>query len=113
MINDDDEDDDYEEPVKKGKDKIAGKDCDIYESGYAEDGERYFEKMWIWKGIPLKIETETKSQIMTIKSDTTAVKVDIKNISSSQFTIPSGYKENTEASRGFEAFDNMMKMLGE
>ncbi len=111
--NEEDDNENEENYKKIGKEKIAGKECDIlYFEEKSEEG-IMTEKMWMWKGIPLKTESISDYGAFKTKSISEAVKVDMKSISKSVFEIPKGYKENVETSQGLKAFDDAMKKYEE
>lgn len=64
-----------------GKATLLGKPCEIRESG------NY--KLWMWKGLPLKLEMMNQGMNLTI----TATKVEAPaKLSATAFKVPSGYK---------------------
>ena len=87
------EDFDLEDYEKSGKEKVLGKDCDIliYE-GEDEDG-KISNKMWMWKGLILRMEISMEMEGLIVSTRMDAKEIKTGNIDQSVFKVPSGYTE--------------------
>lgn len=87
------EDFDLEDYEKSGQEKVLGKNCDIliYE-GEDEDG-KISNKMWMWKGLILRMEITMEMEGLIVSTKMDAKEIKTGNIDKSVFNVPSGYTE--------------------
>lgn len=82
-----------------GKGIILGRECDILYYEEIDEDEMNTEKIWIWKGLTLKIESTFQHGNYKSINRSEAQRLEIKPIASSHFEVPGEYQENVKGGR--------------
>jgi len=118
MFEDDEDDEDAEDgfpdiskmPAPIKKEKILGKNCDVYSLlEEDQDGGKSTTKMWIWKGLILKQEMSYEMPGYSMKNTMIATDIDLKKVSDSYFEAPKGYSKNEKFNEIQKAMQEAMK----
>ncbi len=83
------------EPIKK--EKILGKNCDVYSMVEEdEDDGKSLTMIWMWKGLILKQEMTHEMPGYAMKTSSFATNIKLKKVSNDYFEAPKGYSKNKQ-----------------
>lgn len=87
------EDFDIEDYEKIGEEQVLNKKCDIlFYEGNDEEG-KISNKLWMWKGLVLKMELSMEMEGMSVSTKMIAKEIKTGKIDGTIFEVPSNYTE--------------------